>query len=62
LGGGYVFGVALHPVRVEARASETVHGYSIWQAMDQSACLGCTKQTSQSSMELVLILLNAAAT
>jgi hypothetical protein len=37
LGGGYVFGVALYPVRVEARASETVHGYSIWQAMDQSA-------------------------
>jgi hypothetical protein len=36
-GGGYVFGVALRPVRVEARAFETVHGYPIWQAMDQSA-------------------------
>ena len=36
-GGGYVFGVALRPVRVEARAFETVQGYPIWQAMDQSA-------------------------
>ena len=36
-GGGYLFGVALRPVRVEARAFETVHGYPIWQAMDQSA-------------------------
>jgi hypothetical protein len=36
-GGGYVFGVALRPVRVEARAFETIQGYPIWQAMDQSA-------------------------
>ena len=36
-GGGYVFGVALRPVRVEARAFETVQGYPLWQAMDQSA-------------------------
>ena len=36
-GGGYIFGVALRPVRVEARAFETVQGYPIWQAMDQSA-------------------------
>jgi len=36
-GGGYVFGVALRPVRVEARAFETVQGYPIWQAMDESA-------------------------
>jgi nucleotide-binding universal stress UspA family protein len=36
-GGGYVFGIALRPVRVEARAFETVHGYPIWQAMDESA-------------------------
>ena len=36
-GGGYLFGVALRPVRVEARAFETVHGYPIWQAMDESA-------------------------
>lgn len=35
-GGGYVFGVALRPVRVEARAFETVQGYPIWQAMDES--------------------------
>lgn len=36
-GGGYVFGVALRPVRVEARAFETVQGYPVWQAMDESA-------------------------
>lgn len=36
-GGGYLFGVALRPVRVEARAFETVQGYPIWQAMDASA-------------------------
>jgi hypothetical protein len=36
-GGGYVFGIALRPVRIEARAFETVQGYPIWQAMDESA-------------------------
>ena len=36
-GGGYVFGIALRPVRVEARAFETVHGYPVWQSMDESA-------------------------
>lgn len=36
-GGGYMFGVALRPVRVEARAFETRQGYPIWQAMDESA-------------------------
>jgi len=36
-GGGYVFGVAMRPVRVEARAFETINGYPIWQAMDESA-------------------------
>lgn len=36
-GGGYVFGIALRPVRVEARAFETVHGYPIWQTMEESA-------------------------
>ena len=36
-GGGYLFGIALRPVRVEARAFETVQGYPIWQAMDESA-------------------------
>jgi len=35
-GGGYVFGVAFRPVRVEARAFETVQGYPIWQAMEES--------------------------
>ena len=35
-GGGYVFGVAFRPVRVEARAFETVRGYPIWQAMEES--------------------------
>jgi hypothetical protein len=36
-GGGYLFGVAMRPVRVEARAFETFQGYPIWQAMDSSA-------------------------
>ena len=36
-GGGYLFGIALRPVRVEARAFETVQGYPIWQAMEESA-------------------------
>ncbi len=36
-GGGYLLGVAMRPVRVEARAFETIHGYPIWQAMDESA-------------------------
>jgi hypothetical protein len=36
-GGGYLFGISFRPVRVEARAFETVQGYPIWQAMDESA-------------------------
>lgn len=36
-GGGYLFGVAFRPVRVEARAFETIQGYPVWQAMDESA-------------------------
>ena len=36
-GGGYMFGVALRPVRIEARAFETTQGYPIWQAMGESA-------------------------
>jgi hypothetical protein len=35
-GGGYVFGVAMRPVRVEARAFETQDGYPIWQTMEES--------------------------
>jgi hypothetical protein len=35
-GGGYLFGVAMRPVRVEARAFETINGYPIWQAMEES--------------------------
>ncbi len=35
-GGGYFFGVAMRPVRVEARAFETVQGWPIWQAMEES--------------------------
>lgn len=35
-GGGYLFGVALRPVRVEARAFETMQGYPIWQSMEES--------------------------
>ena len=33
-GGGYLFGVALRPVRVEARTYETGLGYPIWQEME----------------------------
>ena len=44
-GGGYVFGVAMRPVRVEARAFETSHGYPIWQTMEESAyAWGALKQ------------------
>jgi hypothetical protein len=36
LGGGYIFGVAFRPVRVEARAFETLQGYPIWQSTDEA--------------------------
>jgi hypothetical protein len=35
-GGGYLFGVAFRPVRVEARAFETFQGYPIWQTMEEA--------------------------
>jgi nucleotide-binding universal stress UspA family protein len=35
-GGGYLFGVAFRPVRVEARAFETLQGYPIWQTMEEA--------------------------
>src|SRR5262245_21207990 len=35
-GGGYLFGVAMRPVRVEARTFETVQGWPIWQTMEES--------------------------
>ena len=44
-GGGYLFGVAMRPVRVEARAFETFQGYPIWQAMDESAYAWGTLKT-----------------
>lgn len=48
-GGGYVFGVSFRPVRVEARVFETVQGYPIWQAMDESAyALGGTENITRS--------------
>jgi hypothetical protein len=44
-GGGYLFGVAMRPVRVEARAFETNQGYPVWQAMEESAyAWGALKQ------------------
>jgi hypothetical protein len=44
-GGGYLFGVAMRPVRVEARAFETIHGYPIWQSMEESVyAWGALKQ------------------
>jgi len=36
-GGGYLFGIAFRPVRIEARAFETFQGYPIWQSMEESA-------------------------
>jgi len=36
LGGGYLFGVAFRPVRVEARAFETKQGYPLWQSTDEA--------------------------
>jgi hypothetical protein len=48
-GGGYVFGIAFRPVRVEARALETVHGEPVWQ--DEEAAIwgrGRLKQFSES--------------
>lgn len=36
LGGGYLFGVAFRPVRVEARAFETIQGYPLWQSTDEA--------------------------
>jgi hypothetical protein len=35
-GGGYFFGVAMRPVRVEARAFEAFQGWPIWQTMEES--------------------------
>jgi hypothetical protein len=35
-GGGYLFGVAFRPVRVEARVFETLQGYPIWQTMEEA--------------------------
>jgi hypothetical protein len=44
-GGGYLFGFAMRPVRVEARAFETIHGYPIWQSMEESVyAWGALKQ------------------
>ncbi len=33
-GGGYLFGVAFRPVRVEAQAVETVKGITVWDSME----------------------------
>ncbi|MBI4402367.1 MAG: hypothetical protein HY581_12140 [Nitrospirae bacterium] len=44
-GGGYLFGVAFRPVRVEARAFETIQGYPIWQATGEAVYVwGALKQ------------------
>lgn len=51
-GGGYLFGVAMRPVRVEARAFETSTGYPIWQAMEESAyAYGALKQLPEAVRE-----------
>jgi hypothetical protein len=47
-GGGYLFGIAVRPVGVEARALETVHGEPVWQ--DEEATIwgrGRLKQVSE---------------
>ena len=36
LGGGYLFGVAFRPVRIEARGFDTSSGYPIWQQMEEA--------------------------
>lgn len=36
-GGGYLFGIAFRPVRVEARAFDTVKGEEIWKEAESSA-------------------------
>ena len=62
-GGGYLFGVAMRPVRVEARAFETVQGYPIWQAMDASAyAWGALKMVPEEMREKkeVQLVLNLA--
>jgi len=33
-GGGYLFGVAFRPVRVDAQAVETVKGITVWDSME----------------------------
>lgn len=59
-GGGYVFGVAMRPVRVEARAYETNQGWPIWQAMDESVyargALKMFPETLRTTKELQLQL------
>ena len=51
-GGGYLFGVAMRPVRVEARAFETSQGYPVWQAMEESAyAWGALKQVPEAVRE-----------
>ena len=59
-GGGYVFGVAMRPVRVEARAFETQHGYPIWQTMEESVyawdALKTLPETSRDKKEVQLQL------
>ena len=48
-GGGYLFGVAFRPVRVEVRAFETVEGYPIWQSMEESVyAWGALKELPES--------------
>ncbi len=36
LGGGYVFGIAFRPVRVEARVFDSASGYPVWQRMEEA--------------------------
>lgn len=51
-GGGYVLGVSMRPVRVEARAFETQEGYPIWQAMGQSVyARGALKMLPEASRD-----------
>ena len=59
-GGGYLFGMAFRPVRVEARALETIHGYPIWQSMEESVyaygSLKMMPEAVQSKKETQLML------
>ena len=59
-GGGYVLGLSMRPVRIEARVFETQQGYPIWQTMEQSmyarSALKAVPEASRDKKEVQLQL------